>query len=80
MQFSIAKDTFLKALQKVQGIIETRKTMPILSNVLIEARRENRHNRHRPGSRYESSYEASVKEEGKITVSAKNCMNHQRTS
>jgi len=72
MQFSIAKDTFLKALQKVQGIIETRKTMPILSNVLIEAR---------PGKiditatdlevGMKSSYEASVKEEGKITVSAK---------
>lgn len=72
MQFAIAKETFLKALQKVQGIIETRKTMPILSNVLIEASQ---------GKiditatdldvGMKSSYDASVAEEGKITVSAK---------
>ena len=37
MEFRIDKDTFLKALQKVQGIVERRNTMPILSNVLIEA-------------------------------------------
>jgi DNA polymerase-3 subunit beta len=72
MQFAIAKETFLKALQKVQGIIETRKTMPILANVLIEAVK---------GKilitatdlevGMKSSYDASVSEEGKITVSAK---------
>jgi DNA polymerase-3 subunit beta len=72
MQFAIAKETFLKALQKVQGIVETRKTMPILSNVLIEAN---------DGKilitatdlevGMKSSYDASVSEEGKITVSAK---------
>jgi DNA polymerase-3 subunit beta len=72
MQFAIAKETFLKALQKVQGIIETRKTMPILANVLIEAD---------DGKiiitatdlevGMKSSYDASVSEKGKITVSAK---------
>lgn len=72
MDFKITKDTFLKALQKVQGIIETRKTMPILSNVLIEA--------HMDGIDVtatdlevgmKSSYTATVTTEGKITVSAK---------
>ncbi len=37
MEFRIDKEIFLKALQKVQGIIERRSSMPILSNVLIEA-------------------------------------------
>ncbi len=72
MQFSIAKDTFLKALQKVQGIIETRKTMPILSNVLIEAYQgkiDITATDLEVGMK--SSYDASVTKEGKITVSAK---------
>jgi DNA polymerase III subunit beta len=72
MEFTIAKDTFLKALQRVQGIVENRKTMPILSNVLIDAR---------SGSvdiiatdlevGMKSTYAACVTSEGKITVSAK---------
>ncbi len=72
MQFAVAKETFLKALQKVQGIIETRKTMPILSNVLIEAS----HGKIDITATdlevgMKSSYDASVTEDGKITVSAK---------
>lgn len=72
MQFAIAKETFLKALQKVQGIIETRKTMPILSNVLIEASQgkiDITATDLEVGMK--SSYDASVTEDGKITVSAK---------
>ena len=72
MKFAIAKDTFLKALQKVQGIVETRKTMPILSNVLIEAYEDKIYitaTDLEVGMK--SSYEATVTEEGKITVSAK---------
>jgi DNA polymerase-3 subunit beta len=72
MEFRIAKDTFVKALQKVQGIVEKRNTMPILSNVLLEA-----------GADalvvtatdlevgMKSSYPADVVTQGKITVSAK---------
>jgi DNA polymerase-3 subunit beta len=37
MIFRIDRDTFLKALQKVQGIVEKRTSMPILSNILIGA-------------------------------------------
>ncbi|HEU0264517.1 MAG TPA: DNA polymerase III subunit beta [Geobacterales bacterium] len=72
MEFRIAKDTFLKGLQRVQGIVEKRTTMPILSNVLIEATE----------SKIEltatdlevgmnSSYPATIIKPGKLTVSAK---------
>lgn len=37
MKFIIEKTDFLKTLQRVQGIVEKRNTMPILSNVLLEA-------------------------------------------
>lgn len=37
MKFTIDKGNFLKVLQRVQGIVEKRNTMPILANVLIEA-------------------------------------------
>jgi len=36
MQFTINRDIFLKSLNHVQGIIEKKNTLPILSNVLIE--------------------------------------------
>lgn len=38
MKFQIEKNIFLKTLQKVQGIVEKRNTMPILANILIKAR------------------------------------------
>ena len=37
MKFQIEKPIFLKALQRVQGIVEKRNTMPILANILIKA-------------------------------------------
>lgn len=37
MKFQIGKPIFLKALQRVQGIVEKRNTMPILANILIKA-------------------------------------------
>lgn len=38
MKFSITKDHFLEGLQQVQHVVSTRTTLPILSNVLLEAR------------------------------------------
>tara|TARA_Y100000590_G_scaffold101639_2_gene115412 strand:- start:295 stop:1410 length:1116 start_codon:yes stop_codon:yes gene_type:complete len=38
MEFSINRDTFLKALGHANGIIEKKTTLPILSNILIEAK------------------------------------------
>jgi len=35
MEFKIPRETFYRALQKIQGIVEKRTTMPILSNALI---------------------------------------------
>ena len=37
MKFQIDRDAFLEALQQVQHVVSTRTTLPILSNVLIEA-------------------------------------------
>jgi DNA polymerase III subunit beta len=37
MKFSIEKEVFLKSLSKLQGIVEKRSTMPILSNSLLRA-------------------------------------------
>jgi DNA polymerase-3 subunit beta len=37
MKFSIEKDHILEALQKVQSIVGQRTTLPILSNILLEA-------------------------------------------
>ena len=38
MKFSIDRDQFLKSLNYCQGVIEKRSTLPILSNILIEAK------------------------------------------
>ena len=72
MQFQIRKDTFLKGLNKVQGIIEKRHTIPILANVLIEAKNSEiiiTATDLEVGIK--SSYPAEIIETGKITVSAK---------
>ncbi|HEV8675764.1 MAG TPA: DNA polymerase III subunit beta [Methylomirabilota bacterium] len=37
MEIQVAREPFLRALQLVQNIVETRQTLPILGNVLIEA-------------------------------------------
>ncbi len=38
MQFSIKRDSLLKSLNFVQGVVEKKNTLPILSNVLLEAK------------------------------------------
>jgi len=72
MRFTIQKDAFYKALARVQGIVEKRNTIPILSNVLIEAEDE--------GIQLTATdlevgmqafYPAQVSQAGKITVAAK---------
>ncbi|BDV44937.1 DNA polymerase III subunit beta [Geotalea uraniireducens] len=72
MEFKINKDTFVKALQKIQGIVEKRNTMPILSNVLIEAHEDQIEltaTDLEVGMK--SVYPTTVTQNGKITVSAK---------
>jgi len=72
MQFSISKNIFLSGLTKIQGIVEKRHTIPILANVLIEAKNNEiiiTATDLEVGLK--SKYEAKIIEEGKITVSAK---------
>ena len=72
MQFNISKEVFLKGLTKVQSIIEKRHTIPILANVLIEAKNNEiviTATDLEVGIK--SNYPADVIDEGKITVSAK---------
>ena len=38
MQFSIKRDILLKSLNLVQGVVEKKNTLEILSNVLLEAK------------------------------------------
>ena len=72
MQFTIEKEIFLKALGRVQGIVEKRNTIPILSNVLIEADdKAIRLTATDLEVGMQASYPAQVDTPGKITVSAK---------
>lgn len=72
MHFTVEKEVFLKALGRVQGIVEKRNTIPILSNVLIEG---SDGEIHLTATDLEvgmkASYPATIKTPGKITVSAK---------
>ena len=36
MQFSVKRDVLLKSLNFVQGVVEKKNTLPILSNVLLQ--------------------------------------------
>ena len=38
MQFIIKRDILLKSLNFVQGVVEKKNTLPILSNVLLSAK------------------------------------------
>ena len=38
MQFVIKRDILLKSLNFVQGVVEKKNTLPILSNVLLQLR------------------------------------------
>lgn len=72
MHFTIEKEVFLKGLARIQGIVEKRNTIPILSNVLIEGKDNEiclTATDLEVGMR--SSYPASVSTPGKVTVSAK---------
>ena len=72
MNFTIEKEVFLKGLARVQGIVEKRNTIPVLSNVLLEGT---------DGELcltatdlevgMQSTYPAKISKPGKITVSAK---------
>src|SRR5678809_1778822 len=43
MKFSVAKEKLLEGLQQVQNVVSTRTTLPILSNVLLQADKDEIH-------------------------------------
>ncbi len=72
MKLRIARDELLTGLQRVQGVVEKRNTMPILSNILLEAKAE--------GVEIIATdleimmrglYKASIQEPGSVTLSAR---------
>ena len=72
MNFTIEKEVFLKGLARVQGIVEKRNTIPVLSNVLLEAIDGELHLTATDLEvGMQSSYPANIRKPGKITVSAK---------
>lgn len=72
MKFKIRKSILLKGLTLIQGVIEKKKTLPILANVLIEAK-DNIVTLIATDLEIgiKSKFESEVIENGKITVSAK---------
>ena len=53
MKLRISRDELLTGLQRVQGVVEKRNTMPILSNILLGGQSGRcRYSRHRPGDRH----------------------------
>jgi DNA polymerase-3 subunit beta len=72
MKLRIARQELLTALQRVQGVVEKRNTMPQLSNILLEAKAEGVDviaTDLEIGMR--GLYKAAVKEPGSITLSAR---------
>jgi DNA polymerase-3 subunit beta len=72
MKIRIGRDELLTGLQRVQGVVEKRNTMPILSNILLEAKQD--------GAEIVATdleigmrglYKATVQKPGGITVSAR---------
>jgi len=72
MKLRIARDELLTGLQRVQGVVEKRNTMPILSNILLEAKSDGVDiiaTDLELGMR--GLYKATVKEPGSVTLSAR---------
>ncbi len=76
MKFSVAKEKLLEGLQQVQNVVSTRTTLPILSNVLLQARGDEIHLTTTDldvGVR--GSCEADVEKEGATTLPARRLFN-----
>src|SRR6059058_5054651 len=76
MKFSVAKEKLLDGLQQVQNVVSTRTTLPILSNVLLQAQGNEIHLTTTDldvGVRV--SCEADVEKEGATTLPARRLFN-----
>jgi DNA polymerase III subunit beta len=72
MKIHVAREDLLTALQRVQGVVEKRNTMPILANILLEAKAEGLDivaTDLEIGMR--GLYKARVEEPGSVTFSAR---------
>jgi len=76
MKFSVTKEKLLEGLQQVQNVVSTRTTLPILSNVLLQANGNEVHLTTTDldvGVR--GSFEAQVEKEGATTLPARRLFN-----
>src|SRR5580765_2303177 len=76
MKFSVTKEKLLECLQQVQNVVSTRTTLPILSNVLLQANGNEVHLTTTDldvGVR--GSFEAQVEKEGATTLPARRLFN-----
>ena len=76
MKFSVTKEKLLEGLQQVQNVVSTRTTLPILSNVLLQASGDEVHLTTTDldvGVR--GSFEAQVEKEGATTLPARRLFN-----
>ena len=76
MKFSVTKEKLLEGLQQVQNVVSTRTTLPILSNVLLQASGNEVHLTTTDldvGVR--GSFEAQVEKEGATTLPARRLFN-----
>jgi DNA polymerase-3 subunit beta len=72
MKFSVTKEKLLECLQQVQNVVSTRTTLPILSNVLLQANgKEVRLTTTDLDVGVRGSFEADVEKEGATTLPAR---------
>src|SRR6187401_1784846 len=76
MKFSVTKEKLLECLQQVQNVVSTRTTLPILSNVLLQASgNEVRLTRTELDVGVRGSFEANVDKPGATTLPARRLAN-----
>ncbi len=72
MELTIERDDLLKGLQKSQSVAEKRSSMPVLSNVLLEAKNQQLHlTATNLEVSFTGSHQASVLKEGAVTIQAR---------
>jgi DNA polymerase-3 subunit beta len=72
MKLTIQRENLLKGLQKSQSVAEKRSSMPVLSNVLLEAKDQQLHlTATNLEVSFIGSHEANVSKEGAITIQAR---------
>jgi DNA polymerase III subunit beta len=76
MKFSVTKEKLLECLQQVQNVVSTRTTLPILSNVLLQANGDEvRLTTTDLDVGVRGSFEAKVEKEGATTLPARRLFN-----